>query len=257
MNRGNVFNRAIKWRDKEEDQDEEEEEEKGPTYHWIVDKTQFHFSEGGTACASISLMIVRDYVRRQKKIHDVKDMHWMEAMKKGICLWEVWYEETGGKRHLQNTLELYEFDIFKRICATLTKVVEFSGPLHKAPTDFKLGEMPNDDNDKDFLEVRLLDFAVDALFHQEEANLVGVFTYDATTFSLIQRNKNEVWLFDSHGGNNNDPRYGSYSVLASFGDPSTLTSFIRKKFGGYYSNTFQQYTLVLFKKRDNDNKEEE
>ena len=197
---------------------------KNPLFIWEINRTQTSYGiNGTTGCGAISLLTIYHHSRLKNKDVEPMNIDWFLVMKNGSELWSHWQKNQKPGRDFHDLYELFKIEELKNLRKKITLINEINGPIHNQSEfeKIKLNKLKNESGGF-FMS---LDDAIEKLFLKGKNNYASI-TIRGSTFTLINNNDDEVWLFDSH---NNSIKPG-YSILAVFYNENSLVNYLRDKF---------------------------
>ena len=173
-------------------------------YHTFL-SNQFQVENGNTACSSISLMAVYNFLRVEKR--DPIHVNWKRVVTNGALLWNDW-KRYQTNRSYQDVHEAFHVSSIKKIRETIEirreegghldadKAEMFGAPVVAANPYFV--EEEEEEEDTSFHTVKQV-LTILENEGQHNGTSAATFTIRENTVSLFYE-PGKFWIFDSHGG---------------------------------------------------------
>lgn len=197
---------------------------------------QFDVKNGGTACSSISMVAVYNFLRPRKEKRDITTIKWDSVVKNGANLWHMWWKNLEGFKGIsyQTVIEAYNMKNIKTLKETIAIMEEIGGHLDDAkvsrwgrpvfaldPNDNSMEEQRTSSEQKSFYS--LLE-AVQKI-RQCGGDYAATLTIRNATVSMFYDREN-FWVFDSHGSPNRE----HHSALIKCSDENSICYYLREKY---------------------------
>ena len=221
--------------------------------YFDYETNQFDVENGGTACSSISIVAVYNFLRPRKAKCDITTIKWDSVVKHGADLWCKWWNgpKRGGgggggggnieRTSYQTVIEAYEMKNIKTLRETISVTEEIGGHLDDSKVSrwrrpvFAPDPNNNSSTDRRPTEEELRQPSDQISFYslleavrklkRGGEDRAATLTIRNATVSMFYDREN-FWVFDSHGNPNREHR----SALIKCPDEKNICRYLRKKY---------------------------